>query len=177
MLIRLWMRTAVRKEVTSFGTFLNTLCHEFCHHLDFHRFGFPTRGIHGASTSVLPPFTTMREEHRRNNCFGLRNDNVDPEYIEKPKRWDISFIRRFMVTLGPVSSLFDFVTFFTMLFVFQAVIAPKSFQSVFQTAWFTESLCSQTLVVLIIRTQRIPFYKSKPSKYLTVMLLVLEDSP
>jgi P-type Mg2+ transporter len=101
----------------------------------------------------------------------MTTDNVDPEYIEKPKRWDISFIRRFMVTLGPVSSLFDFVTFFTMLFVFQAVIDPKLFPSVFQTAWFTESLCSQTLVVLIIRTRRIPFYKSKPSKYLTVMLL------
>jgi hypothetical protein len=101
----------------------------------------------------------------------MTTDNVDPEYIEKPKRWDISFIRRFMITLGPVSSLFDFITFFTMLFVFQAVIDPKLFPSVFQTAWFTESLCSQTLVVLIIRTRRIPFYKSKPSKYLTVMLL------
>jgi Mg2+-importing ATPase len=100
----------------------------------------------------------------------MTTDNVDPEYIERPKRWDISFIRRFMVTLGPVSSLFDFVTFFTMLFVFQAVIDPVLFPSVFQTAWFTESLCSQTLVVLIIRTRRVPFYKSKPSKYLTIML-------
>jgi Mg2+-importing ATPase len=100
----------------------------------------------------------------------MTTDNVDPEYIERPKRWDISFIRRFMVTLGPVSSLFDFVTFFTMLFVFQAVIDPILFPSVFQTAWFTESLCSQTLVVLIIRTRRVPFYKSKPSKYLTIML-------
>ena len=101
----------------------------------------------------------------------MTTDNVDAEYIEKPKRWDISFIRRFMVIIGPVSSLFDFATFFTMLFVFQNMIEPELFPSVFQTAWFIESLCSQTLVVLIIRTRRVPFYKSKPSKYLAIMLL------
>jgi Mg2+-importing ATPase len=101
----------------------------------------------------------------------ITTDNVDAEYIEKPKRWDISFIRRFMVTLGPVSSLFDFITFFVMLFVFQKMIDPLLFPATFQTAWFIESLCSQTLVVLIIRTRRVPFYKSKPSKYLTIMLL------
>ncbi len=72
-----------------------------------------------------------------------------------------------MVTLGPVSSLFDYATFFTMLFVFNA----WTNEALFQTAWFIESLCSQTLVVLVIRTRRVPFYKSKPSKYLTVMLL------
>jgi Mg2+-importing ATPase len=99
----------------------------------------------------------------------LTTDNVDAEYIEKPKRWDISFIRRFMVTLGPVSSLFDFATFFTMLFVFNA----WSNASLFQTGWFIESLCSQTLVVLIIRTRKVPFYKSKPSKYLAIMLLAV----
>jgi len=111
----------------------------------------------------------------------LATDNVDAEYIEKPKRWDISFIRRFMVTLGPVSSLFDFATFFTMLFVLFPMIHsvpigyPGSLTdyqaSLFQTAWFIESLCSQTLVVLIIRTRKVPFYKSKPSKYLAIMLL------
>jgi hypothetical protein len=103
----------------------------------------------------------------------MTTDNVDAEYIEKPKRWDISFIRRFMIIIGPVSSLFDFATFFTMLFIFQNMIDPKLFPSAFQTAWFTESLCSQTLVVLIIRTRRVPFYKSKPSKYLALMLLAV----
>jgi len=103
----------------------------------------------------------------------LTTDNVDAEYIEKPKRWDISFIKRFMIIIGPVSSLFDFATFFTMLFVFQNMIDPKLFPSAFQTAWFVESLCSQTLVVLIIRTRRVPFYKSKPSKYLAIMLLAV----
>jgi len=97
----------------------------------------------------------------------MATDNIDDEYIQRPKRWDISFIRRFMVTLGPVSSLFDYATFFTMLFVFNA----WTNEGLFQTAWFIESLCSQTLVVLIIRTRRVPFYKSKPSKYLAIMLL------
>ena len=97
----------------------------------------------------------------------MTTDNVDAEYIERPKRWDISFVRRFMIIIGPVSSLFDYVTFFTMLFVFNAWTNA----ALFQTAWFIESLCSQTLVVLIIRTRRVPFYKSKPSKYLTIMLL------
>lgn len=110
----------------------------------------------------------------------MTTDNVDPEYIERPKRWDISFIRRFMITLGPVSSLFDYITFFTMIFIFGVPlgvtaagvpIATLMQQSQFQTAWFVESLCSQTLVVLIIRTRRTPFYKSRPSKYLIAMLL------
>jgi Mg2+-importing ATPase len=97
----------------------------------------------------------------------MTTDNVDAEYIEKPKRWDISFIRRFMIIIGPVSSLFDYLTFFAMLFIFNAWTNA----ALFQTGWFIESLCSQTLVVLIIRTRRVPFYKSKPSKYLAIMLL------
>jgi hypothetical protein len=99
----------------------------------------------------------------------MTTDNVDAEYVQKPKRWDISFIRRFMIIIGPVSSLFDFATFFTMLFVFNA----WTNEPLFQTAWFIESLCSQTLVVLIIRTRKVPFYKSKPSKYLAIMLLTV----
>ena len=85
-----------------------------------------------------------------------------------------------MVTIGPVSSLFDFATFFTMIFIFGipfglsgsgVPLATLFQQGQFQTAWFVESLCSQTLVVLIIRTRKVPFYKSKPSKYLVLMLL------
>ncbi len=110
----------------------------------------------------------------------MTTDNVDEDYIQKPKRWDISFIRRFMVTIGPVSSLFDFITFFTMIFIFGVPlglsaagvpVATQLQQSQFQTAWFVESLSSQTLVVLIIRTRKVPFWKSKPSKYLAAMLL------
>ncbi|MEM2102703.1 MAG: cation transporting ATPase C-terminal domain-containing protein, partial [Candidatus Bathyarchaeia archaeon] len=88
-----------------------------------------------------------------------------PEYVEKPKRWDISFIRRFMIYLGPVSSIFDFLTFFIMLFVFNAT------EPLFQTAWFLESLCTQTLIIFVIRTRRTPFYKSKPSMPLLISSL------
>jgi hypothetical protein len=72
MLIRLWMRTAVRKEITSFGTFLNTLCHKFCHHLDFTDLASPTRGTHGVSTSVRLRFTIMHEERRPNGSSGCQ---------------------------------------------------------------------------------------------------------
>ncbi|MEM2338986.1 MAG: magnesium-translocating P-type ATPase [Nitrososphaerales archaeon] len=85
-------------------------------------------------------------------------DEVDREYIDKPKRWDIRFIKRFMIYLGPVSSLFDFLTFFIMLFIFNAS------EPLFQTAWFLESLTSQTLVIFVIRTKRSPFWKSKPCR-------------
>ncbi|MEM3377399.1 MAG: magnesium-translocating P-type ATPase [Candidatus Bathyarchaeia archaeon] len=94
----------------------------------------------------------------------ITTDNVDAEYVEKPKRWDIHFIRNFMISLGPISSIFDFLTFFIMLLVFRAT------EPLFQTAWFIESLCTQTLVIFVIRTKRTPFYKSKPS-----MLLLLSS--
>lgn len=110
----------------------------------------------------------------------ITTDKVDDEYVERPKRWDIAFIKKFMMFLGPVSSLFDFLTFFTMLFVFLPIIPtatllsdPKYPQHLFQTAWFIESLCSQILVVFIIRTRRKPFYKSKPSKYLLISSLAI----
>ncbi|MGQ9744345.1 MAG: magnesium-translocating P-type ATPase, partial [Candidatus Bathycorpusculaceae bacterium] len=97
--------------------------------------------------------------------FTITTDNVDPEYVERPKRWDISFIRKFMVLLGPVSSIFDFLTFFIMLLVFSAT------EPLFQTAWFLESLSTQTLVIFVIRTRRTPFYKSKPSRLLLLSSL------
>jgi P-type Mg2+ transporter len=99
----------------------------------------------------------------------ITTDNVDDEYIERPKRWDISFIRNFMVVEGPISSIFDYLTFFLMLFIFVPMFAflPElQRQHLFQTAWFVESLCTQTLVVFVIRTRTSPFYKSKPGKYL-----------
>jgi hypothetical protein len=97
----------------------------------------------------------------------IPTDNVDPEYVEKPKRLDISYIRNFMIYFGPISSIFDFLTFYIMLHVFNAWNnAP-----LFQTAWFIESLCTQTLVIFVIRTRRSPFFKSKPSKLLLVSSL------
>ena len=90
----------------------------------------------------------------------IPTDNVDEEYVQKPKKLDISYIRRFMLVFGPVSSIFDFLTFFLLLFLLKATIP------VFQTAWFIESLSTQCLVVFVLRTRKTPFYKSKPGKYL-----------
>jgi Mg2+-importing ATPase len=97
----------------------------------------------------------------------IPTDNVDQEYIEKPKRWDISFIKRFMIFLGPISSIFDFLTFFIMLLFFNAT------EPLFQTAWFLESLSTQTLVIFAIRTKKSPFYKSKPSRLLLLNSIVI----
>lgn len=90
----------------------------------------------------------------------IPTDNVDQEYVEKPKKLNIPYIRRFMIFFGPISSIFDFITFFIMLYIFNAT-AP-----LFQTAWFMESLATQTLVIFAIRTTKTPFYKSKPSRLL-----------
>ncbi|MEM0489479.1 MAG: HAD-IC family P-type ATPase, partial [Candidatus Bathyarchaeia archaeon] len=97
----------------------------------------------------------------------IPTDEVDQEYVEKPKRLDIHFIKLFMVCLGPVSSLFDFITFFIMLFIFNAS------EPLFQTAWFIESLTSQTLVIFAIRTKRSPFWKSKPSRLLLLSSMAI----
>jgi Mg2+-importing ATPase len=100
----------------------------------------------------------------------ITTDSVDPEYVEKPKRWDIGYIRSFMLYLGPVSSVFDFLTFFIMLFVFLPMVplsaAPQTGEHLFQTAWFLESLATQTFVIFAIRTRKSPFWKSKPGRLL-----------
>ncbi len=98
----------------------------------------------------------------------IPTDNVDDEYIQKPKKLDISYIRRFMVTMGPVSSIFDYLTFFLLLFVFLPSVTGLQQQHVFQTAWFIESIITQTLVVFVLRTRKTPFWKSKPGKYLVI---------
>lgn len=97
----------------------------------------------------------------------IPTDNVDPEYVEKPKKLNVNFVRNYMLYFGPISSVFDFLTFFVMLYFFNAT------EPVFQTAWFIESLCTQTLVIFIIRTRRIPFFKSKPSKWLILSSLAV----
>jgi P-type Mg2+ transporter len=89
--------------------------------------------------------------------LAMPTDNVDPEQVAAPTRWDLSFIRRFMIFFGPISSLFDFLTFGVMLWVFHA--GPALFRS----GWFVESLATQTLVIFAIRTRRIPFFRSRPS--------------
>ena len=92
----------------------------------------------------------------------IPTDRVDPELLERPAQWDIRMIRRFMLFFGPISSIFDFMTFGVMLFIFHAR------GSLFQTAWFTESLATQSLVIFAIRTRRSPFFRSRPGLALTV---------
>ena len=89
--------------------------------------------------------------------MGIPTDRVDEEALARPAAWDITFVRRFMLTFGPVSSIFDFLTFFIMLGVLHAGV------STFRTGWFVESLATQTLVIYVIRTRRIPFLRSRPS--------------
>jgi Mg2+-importing ATPase len=89
----------------------------------------------------------------------VATDNVDEDYLKQPRQWDIGNIGRFMLFIGPISSLFDYVTFGTLLYFFDA----WTNEALFQTGWFVESLLSQTLIVHVIRTGRIPFVESKPS--------------
>ncbi|MCX6688283.1 MAG: magnesium-translocating P-type ATPase [Methanoregula sp.] len=97
----------------------------------------------------------------------IPTDNVDASYISTPKKWDIEFIKKFIIVFGPISSLFDFITFFILLFIFSADA------SLFQTAWFMESICTQTLVIFVIRTRVVPFYKSRPSRLLVASTLLI----
>jgi P-type Mg2+ transporter len=89
--------------------------------------------------------------------LAIPSDRVDPETLARPAAWDIGFVRRFMLVFGPVSSIFDFLTFFVLLQVLHAG------QAEFRSGWFIESLATQTLVVFVIRTRRIPFFHSHPS--------------
>nr|WP_218653011.1 magnesium-translocating P-type ATPase [Paenibacillus sp. 79R4] len=89
-------------------------------------------------------------------------DNVDDEFLAKPRKWDASSIGRFMIFIGPISSIFDYITFFVMFYVFQAN-TPAS-QSLFQSGWFVVGLLSQTLIVHMIRTHKIPFIQSRASR-------------
>jgi Mg2+-importing ATPase len=99
----------------------------------------------------------------------IPTDNVDEDYLLVPRRWDIDNILKFMLFIGPISSVFDYVTFFTMIFVFGAWTNP----ALFQTGWFVESLLTQTLIIHIIRTAKIPFIESRASAALIATSLVI----
>ena len=97
----------------------------------------------------------------------IPTDRVDPEQLARPSHWDIRFIRGFMIRFGPISSLFDFATFAVMLWVFQAT-EPE-----FRSGWFVESLATQTLIVFVIRTHRVPFLRSRPSRPLVASVIAV----
>ncbi|OIR18810.1 magnesium-transporting ATPase, P-type 1 [mine drainage metagenome] len=113
---------------------------------------------------------------------GIPLDNVDHEYLSKPRRWNIKSIQKFMIFIGPISSIFDYATFFVMLYYFGCAAythagvdaATKShLEQLFHTGWFVESILTQTLIVHIIRTQRVPFVQSRASKTMTFTTLAI----
>jgi Mg2+-importing ATPase len=97
----------------------------------------------------------------------IPTDRVDAEMMQRPAQWDIRMIRRFMLLFGPISSIFDFITFGVMIFIFNAR------DSLFQTAWFVESLSTQSLVIFAIRTRKVPFIRSRPGLALTVATIAV----
>jgi P-type Mg2+ transporter len=99
----------------------------------------------------------------------IPTDNVDEEYITRPRQWDISNIFKFMVFIGPISSIFDYATYAMMLYVFDCWTNPP----LFQTGWFVESLLTQTLIIHIIRTARIPFIESRASAALITTTIII----
>jgi Mg2+-importing ATPase len=138
------------------------------------------------SSLLLPFFPMTPVQILLNNLLydfsqtGIPLDNVDAEAAEKPQSWDISFIRRFMIFIGPISSIFDYATFGLMLFFFgcSSWWAPGTsdatktqLEQLFHTGWFVESLLTQTLIVHIIRTNRVPFIQSRASLAMTVTTL------
>jgi Mg2+-importing ATPase len=126
-----------------------------------------------AAASVFLPFLPMLPTQILLNNFlydvaqiTIPSDRVDESYLRRPQRWDVRVIRDFMLFIGPISSVFDFLTFFILLRVFHAN------ERLFHTGWFVESLATQTLVLFIIRTMANPF-RSRPSAALTVTTLAI----
>jgi Mg2+-importing ATPase len=122
----------------------------------------------GAS-SFLPFLPMLPSQILLNNLLydvgqlAIPSDDVDEEVLARPAAWDLTFVRRFMWVFGPVSSLFDFATFGVMLLVLHAG------HDEFRSGWFIESLATQTLVVFLIRTRRVPFVRSRPSLAMVVL--------
>ncbi len=139
--------------------------------------------------SYLIPFLPMKPiQILLNNLLydfsqtGIPTDNVDPELIDKPLKWNIDNIKKFMIFIGPISSIFDYATFGLMWFFFKSneflnpVISSADklhSQNLFQTGWFVESLLTQTLIVHIIRTKKIPFFGSMASVPMTFTTLFI----
>lgn len=91
----------------------------------------------------------------------IPTDAVDEELVAKPRPWSIDEIKKFILFIGPISSIFDYTTYFVMLYVFNCWDPARA--SLFQTGWFVESLMTQTLIIHVIRTNKIPFLQSRPS--------------
>jgi Mg2+-importing ATPase len=128
-----------------------------------------------AAASLFLPFLPMLPSQILLNNFlydvsqvSIPTDNVDPAMERRPKRWQIGFIRQFMMIIGPISSIYDFLTFGVLLWVFHAFTN----ESLFHSGWFVESLATQTLVVFVIRTAGHPL-NSRPSRPLLISVLAI----
>ena len=128
-----------------------------------------------AAASLFLPFLPMLPSQILLNNFlydvsqvSIPSDNVGPAMVQRPKRWQIGFIRQFMMIIGPISSIYDFFTFGVLLWVFHA----STNESLFHTGWFVESLATQTLVVFVIRTAGNPL-SSRPSRPLLISVLAV----
>jgi Mg2+-importing ATPase len=114
--------------------------------------------------------------------IGIPTDRVDPDFTDVPRKWNIKNIRRFMMFIGPISSLFDYATFALMLFFFGCIAYTSPFlwaghkayyAALFHTGWFVESLFTQTLIVHIIRTRKIPFLQSRSSPAMLIFTIAV----
>jgi Mg2+-importing ATPase len=99
----------------------------------------------------------------------IPTDEVDAEWLTRPRKWAIGELRRFILYIGPISSIFDYATFFIMLYIFKCWTNP----ALFHTGWFVESLFTQTLIIHVIRTNKIPFLQSRASKALIFTSLAI----
>ncbi|MFM7083411.1 MAG: magnesium-translocating P-type ATPase [Hyphomicrobium sp.] len=113
---------------------------------------------------MLPPQILLNNLLYDISEFGVPFDNVDKDATHKPVKWDLKFIERFMLVLGPVSSIFDFLTFYVLLKLF------GENEAMFQTGWFIESIVTQALVIFVIRTEMAP-WTSRPNQILTALSL------
>ena len=151
------------------------------------------------AASALLPFLPMMSVHLiflnliyDLSCTAIPWDNVDEEFIAKPRKWDASSVGNFMLWIGPTSSIFDFTTYLFMYFVFcplfisggvlfndlpahfggaELALMQAKYIGLFQAGWFVESMWSQTLVIHMIRTPKLPFLQSRASAPLTLLTL------
>jgi Mg2+-importing ATPase len=131
--------------------------------------------VSAAAASIVLPFLPMTPVQLLLNDImydvsqtSIPTDNVDADQILRPRSWDLGYIKRFMILFGLIGTIYDFLTFAVMYFVFHAR------GSLFQTGWFVTSFITEVLVVFVIRTRKIPFWRSKPSlPFLTTCLAVV----
>ncbi|WP_299239892.1 magnesium-translocating P-type ATPase [Sulfurihydrogenibium sp.] len=170
VLLKADLQTIIDAVVEGRKTFLNTMKYLFMEVSS--NFG-NVFSMTGASF-IIPFLPMLPKQVLTQNLMSdaavmsIPTDNVDKDWIKTPKKWNIEFIKRFMIVFGLISSVYDFITYFSLMYVFNAS------QELFRSAWFLEGLSTQVAVLLVLRTRKI-FLKSKPSNFLilTVSLIFI----